>query len=301
MLCWAVGSGLAPEICGSPTESGWENARMAARGVDRASRALPDALRTAAAALLERPPVGLFTDVDGTISPLACRPEHARVDPEARQALARLVGRLAAVVVLTGRPVAEARRMVGVRGAIYVGNHGLERLEGRRVVRPPAAEAARAALAKVRPRLEEALASIPGILFEAKGPLLGIHYRNAPDPAAARARILAACAELLPTALRVVEGKLVVEVQPEVEFDKGVAVATIARERELRSVIVMGDDRTDLKAFAAAKALRAEGACAALVIGVAGPEPLPAIVEQADYTLADVADVARFLTWLAER
>lgn len=256
-------------------------------------------LRRAAEAVLAAPPVALFTDVDGTIAPLAPRPELARVDPQARAALARLARTLAAVVVLTGRPAGEAQRMVGVDGALYVGNHGLERLEGDRLARPAGAEAAMQTLAALRPRIAEALRDTPGILLEAKGPLLGIHYRNAPDPAAARARILDACAALAPADLRVAEGKLVVELQPAGAGDKGAALRAIVAERGLRSLVVLGDDRTDLAAFAAARTLRAAGRCGALLVGVAGPEPLAALAAAADHVLPDVDAAVSFLAWLA--
>lgn len=260
---------------------------------------MPAPLRRAAQAVLAQPPVGLFSDVDGTIAALAPRPDLAHIDPRARDALARLAGSLAAVVVLTGRPAAEAQRMVGVDGLIYVGNHGLERLEGGRLARPAASEMALGALAAISPRLEEALRDQPGLLFEPKGPLLGIHYRNAPDPAAARARILAACAALAPAGLRVAEGKLVVELQPATAFDKGLALRAIAAERGLHGLVVLGDDRTDLQAFAAARALREAGTCRALLVGVAGPEPLAEIIAAADQVLPDVDAVVRFLAWLA--
>lgn len=261
---------------------------------------MPAPLRRAAQAVLAHPPVGLFTDIDGTIAALAPRPDLAHVDRRARDTLARLAGTLAAVVVLTGRPAAEAQRMVGVDGLIYIGNHGLERLEGGRLARPAASEMATDALAAISPRLEEALRDQPGILLEPKGPLLGIHYRNAPDPAAARARILAACAALAPGSLRVAEGKQVVELQPAVAFDKGLALRAIAAERGLRGMVVLGDDRTDLEAFAAARALREAGGCRALLVGVAGPEPLAEIAAAADYLLPDVHEVVKFLAWLAD-
>ena len=68
----------------------------------------------------------LITDVDGTISPIVAEPELAAVLPRARAALAGLAQRLELVAVVSGRTVADARRLVGLDGLVYVGNHGLE-------------------------------------------------------------------------------------------------------------------------------------------------------------------------------
>lgn len=71
-------------------------------------------------------PLGLITDIDGTISPIAPSPLEARVSPACRRHLAALAKKLELVAVISGRPAVEARDMVGVEGIVYVGNHGLE-------------------------------------------------------------------------------------------------------------------------------------------------------------------------------
>ncbi|HET9672101.1 MAG TPA: trehalose-phosphatase, partial [Actinomycetota bacterium] len=62
-------------------------------------------VETAAEELARRAPeAGIFLDLDGTLAPIVARPELARVIPEATRALERLVGRVAAVAVVSGRP-----------------------------------------------------------------------------------------------------------------------------------------------------------------------------------------------------
>ena len=68
----------------------------------------------------------IFLDVDGTLAPIAPRPEDARVPDEARAEVARLAERYALVACVSGRTGEDARRMVGVDGVRYVGAHGLE-------------------------------------------------------------------------------------------------------------------------------------------------------------------------------
>ena len=62
-----------------------------------------EAVVTACLEVLRQAPSAVITDIDGTISDIAPTPAEAMVDPGARAALARLVERLAAVAVVSGR------------------------------------------------------------------------------------------------------------------------------------------------------------------------------------------------------
>src|SRR5581483_4538128 len=82
-------------------------------------------------ALLARRPFGLFLDIDGTISPLAATPREAVVPHEIRTLLHEL-SRHIQVIIVSGRTLVDARRMLGVDALIYVGSHGLATwIEGR--------------------------------------------------------------------------------------------------------------------------------------------------------------------------
>ena len=82
---------------------------------------------------LDMAPVGLFTDVDGTISEIAPAPAEAVVSAVCRESLIFLAGKLALVAAVSGRSAADTRRLVGVDGIVYVGNHGYERWDGGRL------------------------------------------------------------------------------------------------------------------------------------------------------------------------
>src|SRR5215216_4539687 len=71
----------------------------------------------------------ILSDVDGTLSPIVADPSQAGVLPGAHDALAALASRYAVVGCVSGRPALEARRIVGLDRLVYLGNHGLERLE----------------------------------------------------------------------------------------------------------------------------------------------------------------------------
>ena len=68
----------------------------------------------------------ILLDVDGTLAPIVARPEIASVPEETRAEIRRLVDRYALVALVSGRTGEDARALVGVDGAEYVGVHGLE-------------------------------------------------------------------------------------------------------------------------------------------------------------------------------
>jgi trehalose 6-phosphate phosphatase len=82
------------------------------------------------APLRERPQrSAILCDIDGTLAPIVARPQDAAVPAHPRQLLETLARRYALVACVSGRRATDARRMVGVDSILYLGNHGLERLE----------------------------------------------------------------------------------------------------------------------------------------------------------------------------
>ena len=268
------------------------------------------------ALLLSHRPLGLITDLDGTISPIAPTPRQARVDPRCRRLLKGLLGLLELVAVLSGRPAAEARRMVGLpgraiplrgspgpgglgkKGVVYIGHHGLSRWDQGREEMLPGAEPFAALAAQARRELSH-LETMPGLLLEDKAFGLSIHYRQAPSAAAARRAILAAvAASPAAQALSLHEGRRLVELRPPLA-DKGKALERLAAEYGLRGAIYLGDDLTDVDAFEALKGLRQGGKVAGLAVAVASPEAPPALLDGADLTVDGVEGVAALLAELA--
>ncbi len=251
--------------------------------------------------ILRQQPSGLLTDVDGTICPIAPTPAEARVLPPARKALRRLRRRLALVAIVTGRPVLGARRLLRVAGVAYVGNHGLEFSTTRgsvlvREARPWPPRLA-AALADLRPLLDRA-----GIVVESKGVTASIHYRLSADREMARRDILRAIAGTSTASVfRVEEGRLVVNLLPPIDRDKGTAVRALARRRSLRGLVYFGDDVTDVHAFRALADLRANGEAHALSVAVVTPETAPPVSAAADVVLPSPQAVAAVLSAVVDR
>src|SRR3954451_24187867 len=70
----------------------------------------------------------ILTDVDGTLAPIADRPELAAVPTRATELLGEMSERFGLVGCISGREALEARRLVGVESIAYAGNHGFELL-----------------------------------------------------------------------------------------------------------------------------------------------------------------------------
>lgn len=266
------------------------------RGAPSGARALPVDPRALGSRLAGSPLVVLL-DVDGTLAPIAPRPEDATVPRETVDALRALAARSDAHVgLISGRGAADARRLVGVAGLWAVGNHGLEMLgpdDALQVhdgVRPWAG-----ALATVRDRARALVDRTPGALLEDKGATLSIHYRLAGERDVPR---LAAEVEALAAAsgLRVTHGRKVVEVRPPIAVDKGTAVLGLARQlgagAPAASVVFAGDDTTDEDAMRALRAWRHD----AVTIHVEGEEPRETTAE---FIVDGPAALAKWLAALA--
>jgi len=253
-------------------------------------------------AALSRRPRGFLTDIDGTLSAIAPAPGEARLYRGVRPLLRRCVAAFDVVAAISGRPALDARRMVGIPQMTYIGNHGMEVLTpGDRA--PVIAPDVRAYQSAIADALHEARERIgphaDHLLFENKGVTASIHYRRAADPDVARAAILGA---LDPVArqlgLRVTEGRMVIELRPPLNQDKGSSVRALVERRQLACAIYLGDDRTDIDAFHALRQLRVEGACDGISVAVRHAEAPAALDEYADIALSSLAETPRFIRWI---
>jgi trehalose 6-phosphate phosphatase len=221
----------------------------------------------------------IVLDVDGTLAPIVPRPEEARVPADTRAELERLARRYRLLAFLSGRTGEDARRIVGIDGATYVGVHGLE-LE-------PDAERWRGPLRELA-----ASADWPWGEAEDKGLTLSFHYRNATDQAAALARAEEIAERARSAGLVPRFGRKVLEIRPPVDADKGTAVRHLLTGAGVGRALYAGDDTTDLDAF---RGIREAGLELGLCIAVASDEGPPELQEQADLVVEGTAGVLELL------
>ena len=255
--------------------------------------------RTALEALAADPGrAGLVLDFDGVLSPIAADPTTCVMSDRVARSLARLAGGLGLVAVISGRPVAFLEERVQTPGVPLLGSYGMEQSwDGVRQVAPEAEEW----LAPVREAgrvLRERLAGLPGIRVEEKSVSVAVHWRQAPDRDAAAEQVRRAAKRVSDeTGLRLEPGKLVEELRPPINVDKGSAIsALLSAHRDLTAFAYAGDDLGDIPALRAAR----DAGGYALVIDH-GPETDPRLLELADQTFAGTEAYADWLGELADR
>lgn len=237
-------------------------------------------------------------DYDGTLLPIAPRPEAAVLPEETRRLVARLAARPDTdVAVISGRGLEDIRSRVGLEGVYYAGNHGLELSgPGLEWVHPDALRA-QPAMAACAADLVAGLGGIDGVVIEDKRITLSVHYRLVRDEAeVARVRrtVLATCAGR--DGLRITEGKRVLEVRPTVDWDKGRATRFLVEALGLETptrppVVFFGDDLTDEDAFRALRG-RGDGVLVASAAELDRDTAATALVESTDEVLELLAALA---------
>ncbi|OBH58957.1 trehalose-phosphatase [Mycobacterium mantenii] len=223
---------------------------------------LPDAVQaligTADGPATRRPAV--FFDFDGTLSDIVDDPDAARPVAGATEALGKLATRCP-VAVLSGRDLADVTKRVGVTGIWYAGSHGFELTapDGSHHQNDDAA-AAIPVLEQAAGQLRDRLGAIPGVVVEHKRFGVAVHYRNA-----ARDRVGEVLAAVRAAgrrdALRVTTGREVIELRPDLDWDKGKTLRWVIdhlheAESGPLTPVYLGDDITDEDAF---DAVRADG------------------------------------------
>lgn len=229
----------------------------------------------------------LCLDYDGTLAAIVADPAGARPEPGVPELLARLAACLALVAVISGRPVNFLEEALGAPvGVRLFGLYGLGQ------VGPDVAswEPVMAGVA------ERARAEAPaGVRVEPKGLSVALHWRNAPQGAPWVAAF--AAGEERAQGLWVHEGRMVLELTPPVEVDKGTVVRALSAG--LRAVAVFGDDLGDLPAFAALDELAARGVAVARV-AVVDRESAPEVAARADLVIEGAAGAKALLEQLAQ-
>ena len=242
--------------------------------------------------------VGLFSDFDGTLTPIFDDPRDTVLDSRIRDLLGVLTERLDLVAVVSGRGVGYLRGVVGLGGVTYVGNHGMEVWGAGRIEPDANAEVDSGLLGGVQRGVEGL--GIRGLYVEDKGVNVAVHYRNAPDPAGARGAVLKMMRSFVETRdLAIKEGKMVVEVGPTAEVNKGTAVDRLARGAGLTGAIVLGDDVTDCDAFDAVHDAGLGRGFRGAAVAVVDEETPKAVLQKADYRLEGRGEVEEFLRWMA--
>jgi trehalose 6-phosphate phosphatase len=200
----------------------------------------------ALAALMRGHPLLAF-DFDGTLAPIVARPEDARVPVAVSTHLAALAQRLP-VAIVTGRSVGDVRHRLGFVPQHLIGNHGAE--DDAAADDSAHLTDALAPLRRLVAEQAQALAAC-GVDVEDKGLSMALHYRQSPQPDAARS-LIGELTTQLPASLQVFAGKMVVNAMAARAPDKADAVRRLQVRCGAAHVFYAGDDINDEPVFEAA-------------------------------------------------
>jgi len=234
----------------------------------------------------------IFLDYDGTLSPIAPRPELATLPEPTRRVLSRLARR-GPVAILSGRGREDVAALVGLDELTYAGSHGFD-IAGP-ALRRELGEGIPERIDQASERLHRRLSGVDGVLVEPKRFAVAVHFRlaDAADLPRIEAAVDAVQAEL--PDLRKVDGKKVFELRPDINWDKGRALLWLLDTLHIEAAdgavipLYIGDDVTDEDAF---RAIGDRG------IGILVAEEPRATA--AAYSLRDADEVRLFLEKLAK-
>jgi len=259
--------------------------------VDDLTSALEDG--DVARRLEDRTPA-VFLDYDGTLTPIVGSPELAKISTDMLAVLTTLAVR-GPVAIVSGRDLDDVRAIVRSEKLWFAGSHGLDLLSP---------EGARSDVAEARsllPQLDAAeaelgrrVASVPEAWVERKRFAIAVHFRQTPEQYEGQLAEIVASIAADHEGLRTSGGKKIIELRPDIAWDKGRAVRWILEQEGLDRQDVLpvyiGDDVTDEDAFLA---VRDRGL--GIVVGAGERETA------AHNYLSDVDEVRRFLAALATR
>jgi trehalose 6-phosphate phosphatase len=244
----------------------------------------------------------VFLDYDGTLTPIVDRPEDAVISDSMREAVRGLAERCV-VCVVSGRDRQVVQELMGLDNLTVAGSHGFDIWtpdEG--TIEHDAGSGFEELIQEVKARLEEETKDIEGASVEPKKASVAVHYRLVSEEE--RQEIKATVDDLLagrPDELKMTPGKMVYEVQPKIDWDKGKAVLYLLETLELdRGDVVplyAGDDVTDEDAFEALAGTSPKGI--GIFVGHADDPEVAGRTTAADYVLHTMQEVEQFLDTLA--
>jgi len=208
----------------------------------------------------QRKQVFLLLDYDGTLTPIKPKPELARLSISIKKLLIRLKNKKSfKLAIISGRSLKEVKRLVGIKGIIYAGNHGLE-LEGPNIrFINKKALLNKKSLFILCKKLKNRLSGIKGALIENKGLTLTVHFRLVREKDFTKKLKPAVECMLKPLVvakkIRLSHGKKIYEIRPPIDWHKGRIVKWLLGHKKFFKSstlpICIGDDHTDEDMFKA--------------------------------------------------
>jgi trehalose 6-phosphate phosphatase len=227
----------------------------------------------------------VLLDIDGTLAPIVRHASDANVPEATRLRLIELAKRFGLVACVSGRSASVARQMVSIGSIAYIGNHGSELLlpAAREVIVDPAVAAWADRVHAFADRVDTTALQQLRVRREDKGAIVAFHWRGAPDEGSALVAVAALELAALEAGLEPRRGRKVLEIRPPVPIDKGRGIRWLLAEDPPVAALCVGDDVTDIDAFAGLRSVVGEDA---VCVGVRSEET-PAELQAAADAMVD--------------
>ena len=193
----------------------------------------------------------IFLDYDGTLTPIVAHPNAAILSDGVRLTLSRLAAS-SPVTIVSGRDADVVASLVDIEGLGFVGSHGLD-ITGPRgtSLRKEVALGHLRELDVVEDELLDSVSGVEGVIVERKRFTISTHVRlvSPEERPGVEAEVIRICSAH-PT-LRQEGGKMLFELRPDVDWDKGTAIRWLVEGMglDLEAVLFVGDDLTDETVF----------------------------------------------------
>ena len=241
--------------------------------------------------------IALLLDYDGTLAPIAPHPDLAYIPEETKRILERLSQMPDVnVAIISGRSRENVKKMVGIEGITYAGNHGIDiTLSNGIEFSYPIPEDYKVKLEILKKRLEEDVCNY-GAWVENKGTVITWHYHEVYE---GMQKVLIEKAEKIfkETGLNISHSYMAFEARPPIQWDKGYAALFIMDSLYGKNwsdnicTIFAGDDKTDEDAF---KALKGKSVTFRVIRSTA-------VETEANYCLPSCDGVLTLLQWVERR
>lgn len=200
----------------------------------------------------------LALDFDGTLAKIAAAPEKAHLENSTKDLLKKL-NKFFYIAIISGRSLSDIKSKVGLSSLIYSGNHGLEWQIGKKRKAIKINSKTRKKILLIKKAFENLYSTYPKIIIEDKSFGLSIHYRLLDKKLISE--FLKESKKITSSFkkdnhLRVIRGKKVIEIHPDINWNKGLFLKFLLKYLEMKNhcsffVFYVGDDKTDEDAFGA--------------------------------------------------
>lgn len=203
--------------------------------------------------IIKRKKLFLSFDFDGTLVPLKKNPDDCYLTDNIKESLNQLKKKVR-IAIISGRDLEDLKKRISIDGIFYSGNHGLQ-IEGPDMRHTnPDAESFKCYLDEIYIKVKKLMNRIPGIIVERKTFSFALHYRQVEINLRKELKNLfsevISSSDIKNKNIKVLTGKMVFEVLPAIDWNKGKTVLFILKNfgEEFLPVFI-GDDRTDETVF----------------------------------------------------